>query len=162
MASTTPVNPSELFVRATLALGGQKYVGEVLGVSRRTVNRWGPKSAMTPGNARLLAVALAPTKFALAAELATFAGTTLRDLGVVVKGMESPAPAAATSDPATKRHLVQSVLCAAAEALDASPRAARPVVLAAFAQTIAAKLTLEDVVTGLGEPAVRARKAPKA
>ncbi|MDP9001553.1 MAG: hypothetical protein M3O46_15745, partial [Myxococcota bacterium] len=59
------------------------------------------------------------------------------------------------------RTLIDAVVCAAAEALDVSPRAVRPALLAAFARASELGLTLERSLEGLrrhGPTAPRAEK----
>jgi len=45
--------------------------------------------------------------------------------------------------------LLDSVVCAAAEAMGVAPQAARPAVLAAFARAKEAGMTMEGVIAGL-------------
>ncbi len=102
-------------------------LGKAAGVSVRTVQRWWAASGgMLPGNFRNLAVAVHPHDPVLAGKLAARAGTTLDALGLAVPA-SAPAPR-----PVSRLH-VDAVVCAAAEAVDLSPRAMRRALTAAFA-----------------------------
>jgi hypothetical protein len=54
--------------------------------------------------------------------------------------------------------LLDSVVCAAAEAMSMAPQALRPALLAAFVRAKEAGMTVEGVIAGLTPPAL----APKA
>jgi hypothetical protein len=142
---------ADLFIRACLSLGGQGQLGAVLGVSRRTVNRWDKAHALTTENAKLLAKAIHPQNPSLAGMLADFAGVALWELGLGVKPPDPFTP--------PKSHVVESVLCAAAEAFDTSPRAMRAALLAAFERAEAMRLDVATVVAGLR---AQGEKSPKA
>ena len=86
-----------------------------------------------------LAAAVFPRDPQLAAQLAQAAGATLQQLGLVPA---SPAPAPPMAKPP---HLVDTVVCAAAEALGVPPPAVRPALLAAFQRAREVGLTTEDV-----------------
>jgi MoxR-like ATPase len=58
------------------------------------------------------------------------------------------------------RLFVDAIVCAAAEALDASPRAVRGALLAAFACAREAGLPVETVEKALAPPATKRRAAP--
>ncbi len=91
-----------------------------------------------------------PHDASLAKALARAAGGTLEELGLV-----APAPPVAPPPPKSPVPLarrVDSVVCAAADALDAAPRAVRPAVLAAFRAAIESDLAMRDVVDALAEP----------
>jgi hypothetical protein len=117
----------------------QNGLGEMLGASRRTAQRWAA-GASFPSAAQLasLAALVHPREPALAAQLAEAAGSSLERLGIVppVTG-----PSAAL--------MVDSVVCAAAEAMDALPRVVRPALLAAVRRARQLGLTLEAVEAAL-------------
>ncbi len=131
---------------------GQRSLGDLLGLSRRTIQRWDAgKSSPTSWQLEKLATAVHPRDADLAAKLAASAGTTLEALGLV-----SPPPAAVVPAPGppplSPRHLVDVVVCAAAEALNVAPPAVRPVLLAAFRKAREVGLKVEDVEAVLGTP----------
>ncbi len=134
-----------ILARAQLVLGvNQEGLGSIAGVSRRTVQRWYAR-ASSPSQSDLgaIAAALFPVDRALAAELATAAGTSLEALGLV----ERPPPA--TPPPLAASHLVDSVVCVAADACGLTPGAVRGAVLAAFVRARELRMTVEDVESGL-------------
>jgi len=135
-----------LEARRTLILG-QKDVGDLLGVSRRTVQRWAAThTGVDPAQLATLAKAVYPRDPALAEKLARAAGTTTLALGF---GAPARPPA----------YLVDVVVCAAAEALTVPPTAVRPALLAAFRRAREVGLRVEDVEHALGEAARVAAEA---
>jgi hypothetical protein len=112
-----------------------------LGSSRRTGQRW-VGGGSQPSKAQLgrLAGLLFPTHEALAAEIAQAAGTTLGDLGLV-----HPVPPKAP----TREALADSVVCAAADAMQRLPAELRPALLAAFARADAMGLSVAQVLGAL-------------
>ncbi len=105
--------------RARLGLSNRDLASR-MGVSLRTAERWvSGASWLGPDQLCLLARLVHPVDPALAKQIAKAGGATLEDLGLVKS--------------ATSR-LVDSIVCAAAEALDMSPRVVRPAILAAFAR----------------------------
>jgi hypothetical protein len=121
-------------------------VARGIGISRRTMTRWmGNRQCMSPVRLHDLARLVHPADPAVAAQIAAVGGTTL-----VALGLEAPAAAVPAVDP--RRHLVDAIVCAAAEALDASPRAVRPALVAAIRRTRETGLTLADVESLLAEP----------
>jgi transcriptional regulator with XRE-family HTH domain len=140
----------------------QRELGEIMGCSRRTVIRYMSGGAtLLPGTWEKLARVCHPGDRDLAAELATRAGHTLLSLGLE----KPPAPPAAPPPPApapvrpapSSRHLVDSVVCAAAEAMQTPPHVMRPALIAAFQRAAALGMTMEGVIEGLGT--TRAGKA---
>jgi hypothetical protein len=69
---------------------------------------------------------------------------------------EAHAPAPAAQPAASPPHLADSIVCAAAEALDASPRTMR----AALERMVALGMTAGEVLAAMA-PAVRPANAPK-
>src|SRR5258708_1603107 len=87
MSPRSLVASQTLLTRAQLALGmSQRRLGDLIGVSRRTIIRWTGSSAhLTPTQRKALVVALHPVDAGLALEIAKAAGETLEGLGVVTK-----------------------------------------------------------------------------
>jgi len=138
----------------------QDKLGELMGRSRRTIIRYYQRGGIIlPDTWEQLARAVHPHDRALAAELAAAAGQTLVSLGLEVPPAP-PGPAAAPPAPArsrrrepTTKHLVDSVLCSAAEAMNASPQAVRPAVAAAVERMIALEMSPEEVLAALAAAA---------
>ena len=87
----------------------------------------------------------------LAAEIAESAGTTLAALGL---GVAPPPPPPVLAPPAPRAlpaSVVDSVVCAAAEAMDRMPREVRPALMAAFARARELELSVEQVLEALGK-----------
>jgi hypothetical protein len=139
-----------------LLIHGQKELGALMGASRRTVQRWDSgHGGPTPDQLARLVVAVHPLDAALAGRLAAEAGTTLEALGLVLPPPPPAQPPAAVAPPPppppppVSPRLVDTVVCAAAEALDVPPPAARPVLLAAFGRAHEVGLSVQDVVKAL-------------
>jgi hypothetical protein len=139
-----------------------RELAELTGSSLRTVQRWSAgRSSPSLDQMKRLIVAVHPHDADIAGRLAACMGQTLASLGVVAP----PAPAQlVTAPPAVERAallpvLVESVVAAAAEALDVSPRVARPAVLAAMERARAAALTVDDLLAAL-QPSAPATRAP--
>jgi len=137
-----------LVTQSQIALGlSQEKLGRLLTASRRTISRWASRqSRPSLRQLQLLARAVYPKDAALAAALAAETGQTLESLGLV-----QPAPAIATAPtpparpyPPT-RLIVESVVCAAAETMQATPTAVREVLRAAFARAQALGLSVEEM-----------------
>jgi hypothetical protein len=129
---------AELLTQAGLTLAmSHGQLAELLGSSRRSVSRWVAEGTWLVGDqATTLARAVHRGNRPLAARFAALAGRTLPELGL---DASSPVSAA----PTTK--LLDAVVCAAAEAMDASPRAVRPALLAAVRCAREVGLTLETM-----------------
>jgi len=118
-------------------LYSQTELGELVGVSRRTVWRWqGGQSSPDQRELLIIIRKVHAIDAPLAARLAAARGGTLESLGVVPpkaleKPTEKPDPLA---DPIQRRAFVDAVVCAAAEAVDVSPRVARRVLAIAVAR----------------------------
>jgi hypothetical protein len=152
------VHAPGLLVRANGALGlTQEAFGKLLGVSRRTMIRWqqgdnGPSFEQWIGLVRQVY----PRNAALATEMATELGESLVSLGVVAPPA-LPAPPPPSPEPARVvppvGDLVDSIVCAAAEAIATTPQAVRPALLAAFERAASVGLAVDDVRTALRPPA---------
>ncbi len=139
---------STLLVFASEELGQtQEQMGNLFGVSRRTMSRWMlGGTVLTEDQILTLARAVYPKNSALAGQIAAHGRTTLERLGIV----QSPRPVEPPAPPPPPPRLVDVVVCAAADALDASPRTVRPAVIAAFEAALEVGLNVEAVVRGLG------------
>jgi hypothetical protein len=136
--STMPPSTSDIFFLSVRALGTtQAGLGAMLGVSRRTAQRWsqqGVPSYSLPQLARLVY----PHDAMLAARVAAALGTTLEAMGVAPPPPPArPAPDAAAfalppSPPPPPEGVVDAVVCAASDAMNALPRDVRAGLLAAF------------------------------
>ncbi len=130
----------------------QQQFGDLVGVSRRTIIRWGPHPGLTAPQWAELARAVHPLDRELAAEIAKGLEQTLVSLG-----LEAP-PRPASPAP-TPRDLADSVVCAAAEAAGTTPQVMRPALFAAFTRACAVGLSAEQTRDALGpEPPPRSRK----
>ena len=148
MATVPVVELRALLLSAKSALGmSDQHLGEAFTASRKTVGRWMTGRAR-PGDSTVLDIAkrVAAVDVALAEKLAIAAGA-----GADALGLAKPEPV--VSDIA-----IDAVVCAAADAADATPKAIRPALLAAFTRAQAAGLTVEQVVSGLSGKAPRAKR----
>ncbi len=148
----TALGPLLVEVGHTLSLT-QRGVAELIGVTARTLQRrqLGPASQLTPSESATLARAVYPKNPELAARIAAAKGLTVERLGIA-----KPAPAP------TGAHLVDSLVCAAAEAMDLLPRVARPGLLAAFTRAREMGLSVETVADALLAAEGKRGKAAKA
>ncbi len=144
---TTSIIP--LLIEARQELGvSQGKLGELLGSSARTGQRWETTgSTPSPEQLHALAALVHPTSSALAAKIAAAGGTTLEKLGLVPSPPSPPPPAPPppplpSPDPI---HIVDTVVCAAAEAMQVMPDAIRPALRAAFRRARLAGLSVEAV-----------------
>jgi DNA-binding XRE family transcriptional regulator len=150
-----------------MALGKtQETLGELLGVSRRTMSRWqGGSNSPSIEMWALLAQHLHGTDPALARRIASEMGETLVSLGIVPPPPAADPPPAAAGPPPRPQppigDLVDSIVCAAAEAVSTTPQSIRPALLAAFDRTASVQLTVDEVRTTL-RSASRATKHDKA
>jgi hypothetical protein len=102
-----------------------------------------------------LARAVHPEDAVLAAKVAAEGGQTLEGLGLV---RPEPPPRAAPPAPPPRpfpptRLVAESVVCAAAEAMQAPPAVMREVLRAAFARAQALGLSLDEMNEALSPPA---------
>jgi hypothetical protein len=151
------MGPAELLVRLQSALQtSQERLGELVGVSRRTVIRWQQRGAvLLPSQWETFARACHPHDRDLAAQCAAHAGETLESLG-----LERP-PLATPPRPApSAKHLADSVVCAAAEAMHLTPQAMRPGVVAVLERIVALGMNADEVLAAMAAP--KAEKPAKA
>jgi hypothetical protein len=126
----------------------QAGLGKMLGVSRRTAQRWSESGV--PGHSlALLAEAVHPYDASLAGQIASTLGTTLEALGIV-QPPPLPPPASPAPPAPPPSGVVDAVVCAAAEAMNMTPRDVRPGLHAAFARAKEIGLTVDVVERALG------------
>jgi DNA-binding XRE family transcriptional regulator len=145
----TGENVVKLTFDARIALGlNQRTLGEALGVSKRTVQRWDARQGQPfPWQLAKIATLVASKDVQLAAKIAAAGGTSLEQLGIDAPPVVAPLPAA----PRTPlQRLVDVVVCAAAEALAVAPQSVRPALLAAFTKARDVDLTIDEVASVLG------------
>lgn len=130
----------------------QRQLGDELGVSHRTILRW-ERGRTSPVPQQILAIAglLRPDDDTLADELLASG-----HVNIIVSTASTPATPIATPtgvDAAqaalTAKHAIDAVVFAAAEAMDASPRAVRVGLAAAFARAVELGLAADAVATAL-------------
>jgi transcriptional regulator with XRE-family HTH domain len=140
-----PKAVGELLVKAQNALGvSQGQLGDMLGLSRQTVWRYQTgQSNPLASSLQDLARRIRAIDAGLASRLAG-AGNGARKASFRRATTTSPG----TGPPET-RLLVDAIVCAAAEALDASPRTVRRALLAAFARARDTGLALDAIETAL-------------
>jgi hypothetical protein len=159
MSRKPQLSKGHMLILARQALGmSQRQFGPALGVSHRTASRW-DSGGSSPSDATLrdLAALLFPVNPDLAAEAAAHAHETLEDLGLVAPAPPTPPVPTVVRPPVTPQDLVDAVVCAGAEASDASPRALRPVLYVAFKRARELGLSVDEVEKVLAP----AGKAPK-
>jgi hypothetical protein len=125
--------------------------GHALGSSKRTAARWAAGHASPSlSQVRTLARLVYPEDAALAAELAAAASESLESLGIIAP-VPAPVAAAVPSPPPAPplAALVDSVVCAAADALSVPPSTVRTAVLAAFRRSQEMRLTSEQIIAAL-------------
>jgi transcriptional regulator with XRE-family HTH domain len=140
-------------VRSALGIPQVDLAGK-LGVSRRTGQRWvagdtGPVRADVGRMAKLVY----PVDPTLAGRLAAHAGTTLEALGLVAPPPIPMAPPVLQAPSPPIELLVDSVVCAAAEAINVPPGAVRLALVAAITRARQLGLTLESLESVLGDKA---------
>jgi hypothetical protein len=135
-------DPKAFFTLAQMALGTtQKELGEKLGISRRTAQRYS-ESGVPHLYLQTLVRLVHPHNRELAAEIARYSGATLVSLGLESPPAPAPPPAAVAPPPPAPPppppppadSVVDAVVCAAAEAIDAKPGEVRRTLLAAFSR----------------------------
>jgi transcriptional regulator with XRE-family HTH domain len=134
----------------------QKELAKLLGCSSRTVIRYyRGGGTILPTTYERLARAVHPHDRDFAVELAANAGHTL-----VTLGLEPPPPPPAPPSPPipvrpapSSRHMVDSIVCAAAEAMQTAPHVVRPALVAAFERANALGMTAAEVLRGMAEAA---------
>jgi hypothetical protein len=114
----------------------QSALGDAVRTSTRSISRMeGPHGVPADYDFHKIATLMFRHNPARAAELAAFGHSTLEALGLVkAVGVAPPPPEPAPTPLPTlaKVHLVDSVVCAAADAANTTPRAMRPALLAAL------------------------------
>ncbi len=142
-----------LIVHAQMALGtSQEELGKKLGVSRRTITRWMRRESYpSPLEWANLARLVYPRNRDLAVQIASGLKETLVTLGIEAPPPPPPPPPAPPPPPPLPptRDVVDSIVCAAADAIDVTPRAVRPAVVAVFDRYASLGLSLAQVLAEL-------------
>jgi hypothetical protein len=140
-----PLTVLLLAARRALHVGSQGDLGVLLGSSVRSGQRWETGRATPSYNqVKALVARVHPHDRALAEELAASIGGTVVSLGIAPPPAPPPPP---PPPPPPVEDVVDAVVCAAAEAMNVTPREVRPALLAAF--TRARRLSLAvDAVEG--------------
>jgi hypothetical protein len=138
--------------RRALRVGSQGDFGVLMGSSRRSGQRWETGRA-TPSHSQMcrMAAMVHPANPDLAAQLAQSVGESLVSLGVV---KPAPPPVVASAPvrvppPPPVEDVVDSIVCAAADAMNVLPRDVRPALLAAFTRARRLGLGIEAVESAL-------------
>jgi transcriptional regulator with XRE-family HTH domain len=132
-------------VRRRLSLT-QTVLARRTGTSRRTLVRWEAGERVPAAKQlRALVEVVSAVDPASAKEIAASQGQTLESLGLV-----RLAASAQATPPFVVSMAVDAVLCTLAEALDTSPRALRPALLAAVRRMRELGLTLEMIDEAMG------------
>jgi DNA-binding XRE family transcriptional regulator len=122
----------------------QGDLAQLWGVSRRTIQRWDAgRGSPDPAQIGALARLVHPKSAELAARLARAAGASLEALGLK--------PELTPYAPLTT-HMVDSITCAAADAMNIVPEALRPGLRAAFERARDLRLSPADVAGALAVP----------
>jgi hypothetical protein len=157
-------NLVSLLWKARMALGvaSQGEFGKLLGSSVRSGQRWERGEAIpTDDQMAQLARLVHPKNAELAAAIAAETGTTLVQLGVVappaVAAAPAPPPAPPPPDPV---YLVDTVVCAAAEAVQMMPEAIRPALRAGFRRAALAGLSIETINRAFDGPLAKDAAQP--
>ena len=133
-----------LFILSAQAIGTSvQGLGRMMGISRRTAQRWSDRGLSSDYHYPQLAGLVHPHDPALAREIAEAAGRTLEEMGIVKP--PQPLPPAPPPPPPPPAGLVDAVVCAAADAMNVLPRDARPGVYAAFARAAEIGTSIEFV-----------------
>ena len=132
----------------------QPGLAELLGSSTRTVQRWETDRATPlPTHVYALADAVRGRDPGLADELEAWAETQQPRVVLPPALVEAPRPAPAPArSNVPSLVLVDSLVCAAAEALSMAPQAVRPAIIAAFQRARFAGLSVDDVLAVLEAP----------
>ena len=162
--STSPMPKEQALLMAGRGAAGMKQTewGDLLGVSARTVIRLeNGQGATTPMMLYQAARAVYPFNRELAARIAEAGSSSVVALGLEDESAPVHAPPPSepvliASEPASlpalkpaMHHLVDSVICAAAESMGQPPQALRPALFAACARAREIGLTLEDLEQSL-------------
>jgi len=141
-----PHDAIALFELARQATGTtQEELGQKLGVSRRTAQRWA-SSGIPSYHLSDLARLTHPHDPVLAREIAAAAGVTLEAAGIVRPPPPPASPPPVAPPPAPPPEgVVDAVVCAAAEAMEMMPKQVRPGLHAAFARAKEIGLTIDVI-----------------
>jgi hypothetical protein len=166
-AVPTHIPVPELLWRLQTALHmTQKQLGELVGLSSRTIIRYYQRGGMfLPSQWATLAKALQPRDAVLATYCTRMSGATIEQLvtGKVLASLSPASPAPAAPSPASavasgtrptpsSNHLADSVVCAGAEAMQCAPTQMRPGLAAALERMIALGMGVQETLEALSPP----------
>jgi transcriptional regulator with XRE-family HTH domain len=140
----------------------QQQLADRVRSSLRTVQRWEARRA-TPSAREIhwMADTVRSVDPEIAAHLDVWAPRPAPpSMPEPARPIEGVSPAPAPAPPPPLHVLVDSVLCAAAEAMGVAPQAVRPAVLAAFARSCEARVSPEQIVATLTPPPAAPEPAP--
>jgi len=140
----------------------QKELASLAGTSLRTVRRWeARRSHPAAFEIHRLVDAVRPRNPALASELDELAPRPAPPPTLAPQPLAPPGPPPQpVPPPVPATVLLDSVVCAAAEAMTLAPQTLRPALVAAFARAKEAGLTLDAMIEGL-TPRPRTRAPSK-
>jgi hypothetical protein len=128
----------------------QRGLAPFVDSSLRTVERiHAGRSSLSRDQWAVIARAVHAKDPDLAARIAASQMATLEQFGIAPPSPPPAAPPVAQSSSAPSSRDLDSLLCAAADAMNAPPRAARPVIVAAFVKARDLGLSIEAVATAL-------------
>ncbi len=150
-----PVNAPELVEAARYELTvSQRKLGVICETDRRVVAKWQQGVQRPyPWHWERMARAVHPKNVVLAGRLAAAGGHTLVSLGLQAPAGGVQAPQIAPPPAVAATHLVDSIVCAAAETMQVAPHTIRPALVAAFQRSLALGLGTDAVLAGLSPPA---------
>ena len=154
-------NLTSLFHEGRRALGMTAVdAAALMGASRRTSQRWSAGRS-TPGIHGLyaLAVAVLPKDAKLAARIHAAAVEEAASIRMTLPPLTTSEPSAKPT--VAERRAVDTVLCAAADAMNLAPRAVRPGLLAALLRAREESLGIDAMIAAL-TAAPEKKKAAKA
>jgi transcriptional regulator with XRE-family HTH domain len=134
-----PTDSATLIIRCRDALGlSQKEFGALVGRDRRTIQRWEERGCMLlPDEAQVIADAVRPVDPELADPILVLGGKTAAGAGL-----------AAPVLPASPE-VIERIRKDAARAMNTSPRAVRPAIVAAFTSAVNEGVAAKAVLDGL-------------
>jgi hypothetical protein len=175
----THIPMGELLYRLQTTLNmNQKELAGLMGCSSRTIIRYYQRGGLLlPSTYAKLAKACQPHDPTLAAYLAAHAGMSIEQLAggkpvLLPEPAPAPSPAAAPLLPApgalpasrpapSSRLMADSVVCAGAEAMQCTPQAMRPSLMAALERVVALGMSAEEALEAMRPAPEKPEKAAK-
>jgi hypothetical protein len=156
--TASPVPPDDALALVEAArfelTASQRKLAQICELDRRVVAKWQHgRQRPYPWHWERMARAVHPKNVDLAARLAAAGGHTLVSLGLQAPPATTRAAQVAPPPLVAATHLVDSIVCAAAETMQVSPHAIRPALVAAFQRSIALGMGSDAVLAGLSPPA---------